>query len=184
MLQHTGTITLQTERLTLRPFTMDDAADMYANWVTDPEVTRYLRWPPHDSIDVTNAILDEWIAEYTKPDYYHWCIELRAEHMAIGSIGLISVGNETRSGEVGYALSRKYWNQGLATEALTAMIQYLINEVHFERIEAKHIAENKASGRVMEKAGMQYEGTLRKHLLGKDGRLYDGCVYAVVSAKR
>ena len=74
MVTHQGTQVLTTARLTLRPFTMDDAPAMYSNWASDPEVTKFLMWPPHTSIEVSEAVLADWVPRYTEPDYYPWAI--------------------------------------------------------------------------------------------------------------
>ena len=64
MLQHKGTQRLETTRLILRKFTMDDARAMYENWASDPEVTKYLMWPTHTSTDVTKMVLEDWVNSY------------------------------------------------------------------------------------------------------------------------
>lgn len=61
MLTHKGTQIIQTDRLLLRPFRMEDARAMYDNWASDPEVTKYLSWPAHDSPAVTRAVLQDWV---------------------------------------------------------------------------------------------------------------------------
>ena len=68
-MEHKGTIELTSERLILRKFTMEDANDMYRNWVSDPEVTKYLRWPAHENQSVTETILKSWIEEYENLSY-------------------------------------------------------------------------------------------------------------------
>ena len=68
-MEHMGTKRIETERLTLRPFRVEDAEAMYRNWTSDEEVTRFLTWPPHESVEETAALLENWCAEYAKPDY-------------------------------------------------------------------------------------------------------------------
>ena len=75
-MRHTGTQTIATERLTLRRFTIEDAENMYYNWANDPEVTRYLTWQPHKSVEETAEILQQWEAGYSKNEFYQWAIEL------------------------------------------------------------------------------------------------------------
>ena len=83
--------------------------------------------------------------------------------------------------EVAYCLSRAFWGRGIMTEALMAVIDFLIGKVGFLRIEAKHATENIASGRVMEKCGMQLEGVLRKgHRLLSTGELVDIAIRAIL----
>ena len=70
-MNHQGTKTLESERLILRRFTYQDAESMYRNWACDPEVTRFLMWPPHASVEVTKKVLAEWRNHYVNPEYYH-----------------------------------------------------------------------------------------------------------------
>ncbi|HEY8392736.1 MAG TPA: GNAT family protein [Capillibacterium sp.] len=82
--------------------------------------------------------------------------------------------------EIGYCLSKRYWNQGIMTEALKAVIAYLIKEVGFKRVQAVHQVENPASGRVMIKAGMKHEGRLRGYVLNNRNELVDCEMYAIL----
>ena len=65
-MNHLGTREIATERLTLRRFEIEDAENMFYNWANDPEVTKYLTWPAHESVDTTETILKEWISSMTK----------------------------------------------------------------------------------------------------------------------
>ena len=89
------------------------------------------------------------------------------------------VSKENRSAEVGYSLSRDYWNQGIMTEALRAVIRFGFEELRLNRIEAQHELDNPASGQVMRHVGMQYEGTLRQRIKNK-GRFVDVALYAIL----
>lgn len=157
-MKHSGSKIIQTRRLVLRPFCVSDAEQMFANWAGDPQVTKFLTWTPHACAEETRALLAVWEEEAEAPDCYHWAITLGGE--AIEDISLVEVTGE--NGIVGYCLSRKYWGKGIMTEAFSAVLAYLFGEVGFHRIEAAHSAENPASGRVMEKCGLRYEGTKRK----------------------
>ena len=79
----------------------------------------------------------------------------------IGSVGLPAINEGNLSAEFGYSIGRAYWGKGLMPEAVRAIIRFLFTEVGFYRLHAKHDVRNPKSGRVMEKCGMQYEGTLR-----------------------
>ena len=74
---HCGTHPIETERLILRQFRMTDTDAMYRNWASDPEVTKYLMWPPHSDPSVTEAILTDWVKKYEKPDHYQWAITVK-----------------------------------------------------------------------------------------------------------
>lgn len=158
-MRHLGTKTIETKRLVLRPFTLNDAEPMYRNWASDPEVTKYLTWPTHESAETTKSILKDWIAEYKKPEKYEWCIELKEIGEAVGSMGVVSINEKVGSMHIGYCISEAYWHQGITSEALAAVIEYLTREVGVRRIEARHDPRNPYSGKVMEKCGLKYEGT-------------------------
>lgn len=178
-MRHTGTQTIATSRLTLRRFTIDDAENMYYNWASDPEVTEYLTWKPHESVEESAQILRTWEKNYENDDYYEWAIELNESEQPIGSLGVVSKDEETQSLELGYCIGKSWWHQGYAAEALEAVIRFLISEVGAGRVWAKHDSENEASGAVMKKAGMDYEGTLRHS--GKNNRgIVDMSIYAKV----
>lgn len=146
-------LTLETERLRLRPFTMDDAQAMFYGWANDPEVTRYLNWNTHESIEETEEILSRWIREYEKPERLNFAIELRETQQLIGGIDVVGYLNGVSGTPViGYNLSRQFWNRGYMTEACNALIEYLFAKGYSEiRIDA--MTENTASIRVIEKCG-------------------------------
>ena len=75
-MRHCGTQRMESERLILRPFSVDDAGAMYKNWAADPEVTKFLTWPPHEDADASKAVLTEWVDSYAKKDFYQWAIVL------------------------------------------------------------------------------------------------------------
>ncbi|MBS4536352.1 GNAT family N-acetyltransferase [Clostridium sp. D2Q-14] len=180
MLNHKGTKVLETERLILRPFKEEDAIDMYNNWATDKEVTRYVTWPPHKSIDESKNIINLWIEENKSIENYHWAIEVKEDNSVIGTIGLLDVDNRNENSEIGYCISRDYWNKGITTEAFLAIIEYAFNEVGFTRITARYQVGNNASGRVMEKCGLTYEGTLRKILKNSSDQIVDCKYYSIL----
>ena len=171
MLTHLGTQTIQTKRLLLRPYRAEDAKDMYENWASDDEVTQYLSWPSHKSIEISQKVLSSWLPNYESKNNYNWGIE--HEGRVIGNIAGVSVIDETLCVEIGYSLGRAFWGKGIMTEALQALLSFFFDQVGMTRVFARHAVQNIGSGRVMEKAGMVYEGTLRRSKLAKDGTLYD-----------
>ena len=158
-IQHIGTKPLETERLILRRYKIDDAEDMFANWVTDQEVTRFWSWEPHKDIATTRTLLKQWIQEYENLDNYHWVIVCKANLQAIGYIYLNSINNAERSAAVHYLLSRAYWNQGIMSEACNRVIEFAFRDVGFHKIYSWHHSDNPASGRVMQKCGMKFTKT-------------------------
>ena len=123
----------------------------------------------------------QMIRQYRKGQPGSFAITLKDSGRMIGTIGFMWINLDYRSGEVGYSLSRAYWNQGIMTEALRAVLAFGFDTLQLNRIEAQHETDNPASGRVMLHAGMQYEGTLRQRLKNK-GRYVDVALYAILRA--
>lgn len=162
-MKHLGTKCIETPRLILRRFTVADAQAMFVNWASDPEVTRFLSWPAHTSPEVSRRVLADWTAHYCEDTYYQWAIVLKAfGDVPIGSIAVVSRDDVTQKAHIGYSLGRRWWNQGIMSEALRAVMDYLFDEVGVRRIDARHDPNNPASGAVMRKCGMRYEGTQRR----------------------
>ena len=157
----TGTQTIETDRLVLRRFRSEDAEDMYENWASDPEVTRFLTWPTHSDVDVSKAVLADWIPKYKDGGFFNWAMEYKDTGKVIGNISVVRLIESIDAAEMGYCMSRAYWGQGLMPEALRAVMDYLFDVVGLNRVAACHDANNPKSGRVMEKAGMKLEGILR-----------------------
>ena len=159
---HSGTRTLETDRLILRKFTMADAQDMFDNWASDPEVTKYLTWPTHTGVDVSEKVLEDWISHYDEPDFYNWAIEWKRTGQVIGNISVVGQTHDgTDSADIGYCLGKAFWGQDIMPEALKAVIRFLFDSEGFRRVAACHDINNPNSGRVMEKAGMREEGVWR-----------------------
>ena len=167
-----------TPRLTLRPVRMSDAQDIF-EYSKDPEVARHVLWDAHRSIHQTRGYIRYLLKQYRNGQPCSLVIELTQEKKVIGTIGFMWLQRENRSAEVGYSLSRPYWNQGLMTEALRAIIAFGFDKLNLNRIEAQCESDNPASGRVMTHVGMQYEGRLRQRLYNK-GRYTDVDVFAIL----
>lgn len=166
---------LETERLILRKFKKADYIEMFDNWASDKNVTKYVSFNPHKDYDETKQIINDWINEYNAGSY-NWVVELKSNHQIIGNISVIKSSSKHSNCELGYVYGSKYWGRGYATEALKKVIDYLINECEFHLVEAKHHASNPASGRVMEKAGMKKDGVLRERRKNKVVEGYDDLV--------
>lgn len=161
-MNHIGTQTIETERLILRRFEPDDAGQMYRNWASDPDVTRYLTWPPHESAAASRAILEDWVQHYKQGDYLHWAIVLKATGEPIGSIAVVNLDEASNQGEVGYCIGKAWWRQGIMSEALRAVIGELFAHVGLSRVTARHDPRNVHSGSVMRKCGMTYTHTTKQ----------------------
>ena len=183
-MNHQGTKRLETERLVLRPATIEDAGAMFRNWGSDPEVTKYLTWPTHTGEDVSAMVLTDWVKRYAEPDCYIWMIELKALGEPIGSISVVNAKDEkVQSAEVGYCIGRNWWHQGITSEAMRRVMDYLFDEVGVQRIEARHDPRNPHSGDVMRKCGMRYEGTHRQADWNNQG-ICDAAYYAMLVEER
>ena len=179
----TGTQRIETHRLILRPFRAEDAEDMFANWASDPEVTRFLTWPPHRDVDGTRWLLGQWITHYDDGAYFQWAIELKETGAVIGSIAVVKLEEAIGSAEIGYCLGRAFWGRGIMPEALRAVMDYLFDTAGLNRIWAGHDVNNPKSGRVMEKAGMRKEGILRASGINNQG-IRDVAVWAALRDDR
>lgn len=178
-MKHIGTCTLETERLILRRFRMEDAQAMFDNWASDPVVTRYLTWPAHSSVAVSQMVMRDWVEGYERADCYKWAITRKGDDRPVGDISVVRKNEEIGSVDIGYCLGNSCWGMGIMTEALRAVIGFLIAQVGANRVVAEHDRNNPASGRVMAKAGMTYEGTLRQAARNNQG-LCDICVYSIL----
>lgn len=180
MLNHKGTKELETERLVLRKFTEEDASDMYNNWASDPEVTKFLTWSAHKNIEVTKDLIYSWIEEYNNIDSYQWAIEMKENRKVIGSISLFNIDKYVENCEAGYCIGKAFWGQGIVTEVFSAIIKFCFDEINFKRVTARHEVGNYASGRVMEKCGLKYEGLFRKISKDGTGALVDCKYYSIL----
>ena len=160
-MNYIGTRKIETERLILRRFTVDDATAMYENWAKDPEVTKFLTWQPHENVDATRALLEDWIKHYEEGDTFNWAIQLKENGKVIGNISVVGLKEAAEAADIGYCMSRACWGRGIMPEALKAVMDYLFDKAGLNRVAACHDSNNPKSGRVMEKAGMKLEGTLR-----------------------
>ena len=182
MLNHRGTKRLETERLILRRFKIDDCAEMYNNWACEDVVTKFLTWQTHTNLDVTKSVLADWISKYANKDFYNWAIELKEENRLIGNISVVSLREETLSAILGYCMGSKWWGKEIMPEAGKAVLKYLFEEVGFNRIAANHDKNNPKSGRVMQKIGMTYEGTLRSAGFCNQG-IIDDVRYSILKSE-
>lgn len=177
MIQHKGTNSIETIRLILRRFTVDDTKDMFYNWSSDPEVVKYLPWGPHEHIRITERRMKEWCNNYKYNNYYNWAIYLKSKNEVIGSISVEIKNDAAETCEVGYCIGKDYWSQGIMTEALRAVMHYLFYEIGYQKIMARHDILNIASGKVMQKSGMHFDKMLYHVSERRDGSLCDCALY-------
>lgn len=170
--------TLETDRLILRQITMRDASDIYA-YSQDIEVARHVLWSAQRNISEAKDFCRYMIGRYKKdlPSSFG-IIEKKSGHL-IGTIGYMNYDFDNAIVEIGYSLARWCWNQGYMTEALKSVIDYTFSYFDINRIEAQFEIDNPASGKVMEKCGMKYEGILRQRLYNK-GKYVDVSLFSIL----
>jgi ribosomal-protein-alanine N-acetyltransferase len=178
-MEHLGTKELETERLILRRFTIDDTEKVFYNWANDDEVTKYLSWATHTDINVTKNVREKWMKEYEKNDFYQWAIVLKEINEPIGSISVVKQCDEIKMVEIGYCIGKKWWNKGITSEALNTLIKFFFEKVGINRIESWHDPNNPNSGKVMAKCGMKCEGHLRQAFKNNTG-ICDHIVYGIL----
>ena len=176
--QHLFLPVLHASRLELRPITLWDAEDMY-DYAKQQLTTKYLLWHPHKDIFETREHISHMKDGYQKGNCYDFALALKENGKMIGTCGFVYVDQENKKAEVGYVLHPAHWNKGLGTEALRAVIDFGFNSLDLRRIEARYMVENIASATVMKKAGMSFEGILRKALFVK-GKHRDIGIYSIL----
>lgn len=138
---------------------MRDAPDL-SFYAGDPEVTRYLSFPTQQNIEEAEFFLNKLEGDRQAGRAEAYAIRTRREDRVLGSI---AIGLDAHGATLGYCLARGYWGQGIATEALARVLDWLLGPGGLSRAAGFHHIDNTASGRVMEKAGMVLEGTLKRY---------------------
>ncbi len=157
---------IETARLRLRRFERGDLMAVYG-WASDPEVSRYAFWETHESPVDTQGFLELCFREYEAKGIGPWAVERRDTGELIGNCSFGRIVPEERRLELAYFFARSQWGQGFAAEAVGALIEFGFRQLKARRIEARCVPANRASERVMQKAGLRYRGLLRYRL--KDG---------------
>ena len=161
--------TLETERLVLRPFSLQDAATVQqlAGDVAVADTTLNI---PHPYLD---GMAEDWISKhgeaFAKLEGLTLAITRKSDGSVVGAISLIGIADGHRA-ELAYWIGKPYWNQGFCTEAGRAVVRFAFRDLGLLRVHAWHFGRNPASGRIMRKLGMRHEGTLRQHV-----RKWDEC---------
>jgi ribosomal-protein-alanine N-acetyltransferase len=171
--------TIETRRLVLRPWELSDAPAIYA-YQADAEIYRYMRPEPPASPDAVKESIGQWLelrAEVRSPN---WVIVLKERSCVVGLIGLGHVNREHSGAWLTYEVAHESWGKGIATEAVRAVLSYGFDTMGLNRIGAYCWQGNLASQRVLEKAGMRYEGTLRQIRFAK-GAYRDMRYYSVLA---
>lgn len=171
--------TLETKRLLLRKYKKEDMDDLY-EYASDEEVTRYLTFETYKNMEDANQYIQTLLEKYRNGnEVLPWAIEWKQNHKMIGSIGINQWDIENYYIQIGYVLNKKYWNQGIMTEALKTVIDFAFKNMNIERIELTHDVRNIGSGKVMLKNGLKQEGILRKSKYIK-GEFIDCSYYSIL----
>jgi RimJ/RimL family protein N-acetyltransferase len=171
--------TLTTERLVLRPLAPDDAPAVQA-LIAEREIAANTLTIPHPYPEGGAA---EWIekhaGEFARGAGVVFAVTLRGDGTLVGVIGLDLVAEHQRA-EMGYWVGKPYWGNGYATEAARALLRHAFRDLGLRKVNAHHMTRNPASGAVMRKMGMKFEGRLREHIL-KWGAFEDLDAYAILA---
>jgi ribosomal-protein-alanine N-acetyltransferase len=169
---------LETRRLVLRALTSSDDEAIFRIF-SDTEVTRYYAWETFTHLGQAQKLLERTEELYRRQEAMRWGLTLKGEHAVIGTCGYTRWNRENKWGMIGYDLARRYWGQGLMSEAIREVIRFGFEEMDLHRIEATVIAGNKASMNVLSKAGFQEEGVMRERSYHQ-GRFQDVHLFALL----
>ncbi|WP_075617962.1 GNAT family N-acetyltransferase [Paenisporosarcina indica] len=169
---------LETERLILRKVILEDIEDMHL-YGSDEEVSKYVTWNTHETKSDTKDFVEFVLNKYENKQVSPWGIEYKENGKFIGTIDFVWWQPNQKIAEIGYVISKDYWGKGLATEVAKEIIKFGFEEMNLVRIQARCDVENIGSARVMEKAGMSFEGIIRKGIFVK-GKHRDLKMYSIL----
>ncbi len=158
---HLGTQRLETNRLILRKFKLEDYIDMYNNWASDENALKYTTRSPMNDLNQSITMINTYINEYN-PLKYFWAIELKETAEVIGNIAFHHLDERTNSVDLGYIIGTQFWNNGYVTEALKIALEFIFNDVGINRVTAYVAPENIGSIKVLEKNNFTYEGRMKQ----------------------
>ncbi|QGM30232.1 GNAT family N-acetyltransferase [Bacillus sp. N3536] len=170
---------LETERLILRKVTIEDIQDMYL-YGSDEEVSKYVTWNTHETISDTKGFVEFVLNKYKNKQVSPWGIECKENGKFIGTIDFVWWQPNNKTAEIGYVISKDYWGKGLTSEVAKEIIKFGFEKMNLVRIQARCDVENIGSARVMEKAGMSFEGIIRKGIFVK-GMHRDLKMYSILN---
>ncbi|TXF91450.1 GNAT family N-acetyltransferase [Neolewinella aurantiaca] len=173
--------TLRTDRLLLSPLEVADIP-LITKYAANKNISRYTMNLPYPYAEA-DAVF--WLnlanTGYKSGTHHIFAIRAQEDGAFMGGIGLTMVPDGCRA-TLGYWIAEPFWGQGLVTEAAREIVRYGISDLDLNKITATHIAENVASGRVMQKIGMSLEGVLRQDIL-KAGTYHDHVCYGILSSE-
>lgn len=169
---------LTTERLLLRRTLLTEAPAVLL-FRGDPYVQRF-NGPVYESVAEAEALIHELHDEYFNRTGICWGVTLKNEDKVIGLFGIHHWSRHHCRAEIGYDMNRNYWGQGLATEAIQAMLRFGFAQMNLNRMYAGTIADNRESVRLLERLGFVREGTKRALSWEDDGTFHDGAMYSLL----
>ncbi|KWW22602.1 MULTISPECIES: GNAT family protein [Peribacillus] len=169
---------IESKRLIMRKVTMKDAEDMFA-YASNREVSRFVTWDAHGSLSATKDYIQLILQNYEDSHIAPWGIQYKESGKLIGTIDYVSWQVNHHHAEIGYVLAPEYWGKGLMTEAVEKIVAFGFENMNLVRIQARCFVENTGSERVMQKAGMSFEGIIRKGMFVK-GEHVDLKLYAII----
>lgn len=168
---------LKSDRLILRRCIESDTDAFYA-LASNTKLTETLTWSAHESKEITAEFIKSMQKGYDEGNCHTWAIANKATNIFMGLIGL-RISKKNNRGEIGYWMGVPHWNSGYMTEAVKTLIAFCFKVLQLNRIQAEHFTTNPASGKVMEKANMKFEGLLRQYILCQD--VYMDCkMYSIL----
>ncbi|MBH9964835.1 GNAT family N-acetyltransferase [[Bacillus] enclensis] len=180
MIIYYGTPSIETERLLLQKFTLTNTLAAFDNWLSDERVSDNRVSAAHQSVSETKERVNRILSDYESEEFCYWAIKLKESGELIGEIDLYDMEEATGNCEVSYSLGYRWWNKGYSTEALRAVVEFGFTKMKLHKISAAHNTDNPASGRIMNKAGMMQEGTIRDMIRNSKNQYKDCAVYGIL----
>lgn len=150
----------------------------YTRLGSSVQVTKYMLFAPHRDISESVRSVEKALRRYEEGKCYRFCVALRESDELIGVIEPLRFNETAGTCSFAYMLGQEFWGQGYGAEALKALLDFLFGKMGMERVEADHMAENAASGAVMRKVGMVFQGIVPGKY-EKDGVLHDAVQYVI-----
>ena len=169
---------LETRRLTLRKLRLDDSQIYFERIGSSIDVTNGMLWEPHRDVSESRASIEKALRRYEAGKCYRWAIALPSDDSVIGVIELLAFNEEKETCSFAYMLGREFWGKGYATEVLEKALDFAFAVLGVKQVDVDHFTTNPASGAVMRKVGMKYQGTVPEKY-EKRGKMLDADQYSI-----
>jgi ribosomal-protein-alanine N-acetyltransferase len=166
---------LETERLILRPFCIEDAQEVFECWESDPDVAKYMFWDSHNDINRTIEWVREELSKIDDDEWYRWAILSKKTKELLGT-GLIYFEEEYNKFEISYNLGKKAWGFRFAIEAMQEVLRFAQEEFGIKEVMGRHAKANSASEKILNKLGFTYIKDIQ-YVCNGGKNLYDGKEY-------